>query len=143
MSEASEIEKKSSASEGRRLTIEAVERLDRPSMLFLWESFGPHHVDRVQACCTYFSGRFEVYGVEIATFDANYEWRGSIGTDRFLKVVLFPDSLRQKVSNFRCFLRIVGTCLRLRSKYLFFCNFNEPRCSPRLWCCAFSGGGSS
>ena len=98
----------------------------RPSMLFLWESFAPHHIDRVQACCSYFSGRYEVYGVEIATFDATYQWRASIDTDRFLKVVLFPNSLRQKIGDLRCFLRIVGTCWRLGSKYLFFCNFNEP-----------------
>jgi glycosyltransferase involved in cell wall biosynthesis len=126
MSGTSEIEKESRASERPQLTIETVGRPDRPSILFLWESFGPHHIDRVQACCTYFAGRFEVYGVEIATFDANYEWRGSSGTDRFLKVTLFPNSLRQKVSDFRCFLRIVATCWRLRSQYLFFCNFNEP-----------------
>jgi glycosyltransferase involved in cell wall biosynthesis len=109
-----------------QLTLAAIGDTGRPSMLFLWESFGPHHIDRVQACCTHFAGRYEVYGVEIATFDANYEWRGSIGTDRFLKVVLFPNSLRQKISNVRCFLRIVAACWRLRSKYLFFCNFNEP-----------------
>jgi glycosyltransferase involved in cell wall biosynthesis len=102
-----------------------LDKLGEPSMLFLWESFGPHHIDRIQACCAHFAGRFEVYGVEIATFDANYEWRGSIGTNRFVKVILFPNSLRQEVGHVRCFLRLVATCLRLRSKYLFFCNFNE------------------
>jgi L-malate glycosyltransferase len=67
-----------------------------------------------------------VYGVEIATYDANYEWRGSVATNRFIKVILFPNSVRQKIGNLRCYLRIVATCLRLRSSYLFFCNFNHP-----------------
>src|ERR1700686_1466877 len=107
-------------------TLESIEKPDRPSMLFLWESIGPHHIDRVQACCTHFSGRYEVYGVEIASFDANYEWRSRIGPDRFVKVILFPNLLRQKISHLCCFWRIVAMCLRLRSKYLFFCNFNEP-----------------
>jgi L-malate glycosyltransferase len=124
--DASEMRGEASAGPNSPPSIETFERLDRPSMLFLWESYGPHHIDRVQGCCTHFAGRFEVYGVEIATFDANYVWRGSIGTDRFLKVVLFPNSVRQKISNFRCYVRIVTTCLRLRSRYLFFCNFNEP-----------------
>jgi L-malate glycosyltransferase len=109
-----------------QLTLESVGELDGPSMLFLWESFGPHHIDRVQACCVHFSGRYEVYGIEIATFDATYEWRGSVDSDRFVKVILFPGLLRQSVGHFRCFWRILTTCLRLRSKYLFFCNFNEP-----------------
>ena len=107
-------------------TLKRIRQLGRPSMLFLWESFGPHHIDRVRGCAAHFSGRYEVLGVEIATFDANYEWRGSVGTDRFVKIILFPNSVRQKISHVRCFLRIVATCLRLRSKYLFFCNFNEP-----------------
>jgi L-malate glycosyltransferase len=98
----------------------------KPSIAFLWESFGPHHVDRVAACCAHFAGKCEVYGIEIASFDDNYKWRSSIDTDRFKKIVLFPNALRQKISHFRCFWRIVATCWRIKSKYLFFCNFNEP-----------------
>jgi glycosyltransferase involved in cell wall biosynthesis len=98
----------------------------RPSLLFLWESFGPHHVDRCEACAAHFAGRFDVYGVEIATFDANYQWRGSVASRGFVKVTLFPSVVRQKIGHIRCFLRILRTCLRLRSRYVFLCNFNEP-----------------
>ncbi|HEV8028956.1 MAG TPA: hypothetical protein VGP50_16095, partial [Stellaceae bacterium] len=95
-------------------------------MLFLWESFGPHHVDRCEACAAYFSDRYDVFGVEIATFDATYEWRGSIGSRHFSKVTLFPGVVSQKIGGLRCFYRIMTTCLRLRAKYLFFCNYNIP-----------------
>lgn len=97
-----------------------------PRMVFLWESFGPHHVDRCEACAEHFAGRYDVYGVEIATFDATYTWRGSIESDAFHKVTLFPGVVSQKIGALRCFFRIVGTCLRLRAKYLFFCNYNLP-----------------
>jgi len=97
-----------------------------PRMVFLWESFGPHHVDRCEACAAHFAGRYQVFGVEIATFDANYQWRGSIGSEGFSKVTLFPGVVSQKIGAVRCFFRIVGTCLRLRAKYLFFCNYNLP-----------------
>lgn len=97
-----------------------------PRMVFLWESFGPHHVDRCEACAEHFAGRYHVYGVEIATFDATYTWRGSIGSDGFHKITLFPGVVSQKIGALRCFFRIVGTCLRLRAKYLFFCNYNLP-----------------
>jgi glycosyltransferase involved in cell wall biosynthesis len=97
-----------------------------PRMLFLWESFGPHHVDRCEACAAYFGDRYDIFGVEIATYDANYQWRGSIGSRHFTKVTLFPGVVSQKIGGLRCFFRIVSTCLRLRAKYLFFCNYNIP-----------------
>lgn len=97
-----------------------------PRMVFLWESFGPHHVDRCEACAQHFAGRYKVCGVEIATFDANYEWRGSIGSEGFRKVTLFPGVVSQKIGAMRCFFRIVRTCLKLRAKYIFFCNYNLP-----------------
>lgn len=97
-----------------------------PRMVFLWESFGPHHVDRCEACAEHFAGRYKVCGIEIATFDANYEWRASIGSEGFRKVTLFPGVVSQKIGAMRCFLRIVRTCLKLRAKYIFFCNYNLP-----------------
>jgi L-malate glycosyltransferase len=97
-----------------------------PRMVFLWESFGPHHVDRCEACAEHFAGRYKVCGIEIATFDANYEWRGSIDSEGFHKVTLFPGVVSQKIGPIRCYFRIVGACLRLRAKYLFFCNYNLP-----------------
>lgn len=95
-------------------------------MIFLWESFGPHHVDRCEACVAHFGEQFDVYGVEIATFDANYQWRGSVAAESFHKLTLFPHVVRQRINSLRCCLRIIATCLRLRSKYIFFCNYNEP-----------------
>lgn len=99
---------------------------ERPKLLFLWESFGPHHVDRCQACVAEFGDRYEICGVEIATFDANYEWRGSIGADSFAKITLFPGVVRQKISTWRCFRRMVTACLRSRAKYVFLCNYDAP-----------------
>jgi L-malate glycosyltransferase len=101
-------------------------RKKRPRLLFLWESFGPHHVDRCQACVAQLSDRYEICGVEIATFDANYEWRGSIGADGFAKLTLFPGVVRQKIGTWRCFWRIITTCLSFRAKYIFLCNYDAP-----------------
>jgi L-malate glycosyltransferase len=98
----------------------------RPKVLFLWESFGPHHVDRCQACVARLGDRYEICGVEIATFDANYQWRGSIGADSFAKVTLFPGVVRQKINTWRCFRRMVAACLRSRAKYVFLCNYDAP-----------------
>ncbi len=98
----------------------------RPRVIFLWESFGPHHVDRCEACVAQLGHRFEIYGVEIATFDANYQWRGSVGADGFTKITLFPGVVRQKLNGWRCFRRILATCLRLKARYIFLCNYDMP-----------------
>ena len=104
----------------------AMRRKARPRMVFLWESFAPHHVDRCTACAAHFDGRYDVYGIEIATFDANYTWRESVGSRDFTKITLFPGVVSQKIGTLRLCLRIVATCLRLKAKYLFFCNYNIP-----------------
>ncbi len=98
----------------------------RPRVIFLWESFGPHHVDRCKACVVELGDRYEICGVEIATFDANYQWRGSIGADGFTKLTLFPGVIRQELSTWRCFLRVVGSCLKLKARYIFLCNYDMP-----------------
>jgi L-malate glycosyltransferase len=98
----------------------------RQRVIFLWESFGPHHVDRCKSCVAELGDRYEIYGVEIATFDANYQWRGSVGADGFTKITLFPDVVRQKLSHWRCFLRIVSSCLKLKARYIFLCNYDVP-----------------
>jgi len=107
-------------------SIERPETTKREKVLFLWESFGPHHVDRCRACAAELGGSYEICGVEIATFDANYQWRGSVGADDFSKLTLFPGIVRQKIGTWRCFRRIVTACLRSRAKYIFLCNYDAP-----------------
>jgi L-malate glycosyltransferase len=101
-------------------------REQRPRLVFLWESFGPHHVDRCAACVDALGDRYDIYGIEIATFDDNYQWRGSIGADGFPKITLFPGVVRQKLGTVRCFLRILAACLRLKARYIFLCNYDVP-----------------
>jgi glycosyltransferase involved in cell wall biosynthesis len=96
------------------------------SMVFLWDSFGPHHVDCCEACAARFAGRLDVYGVEVATIDANYQWRTGSESRGFAKYTLFPGKVRQKIGTLRCAWRILSTCLRLRSRYLFLCHYESP-----------------
>jgi L-malate glycosyltransferase len=98
----------------------------RKGVIFLWESFGPHHVDRCKACVAGLGERYAIYGVEIATFDANYQWRGSVSAEGFTKLTLFPGVVRQKLSTWRCFRDVVRACLRLKAQYIFLCNYDVP-----------------
>ena len=96
------------------------------SIAFVWESFAFHHLERCAACASHFAGGLDVYGLEIATYDSNYNWReGSDGTG-FSKITLFPGEVRQKIGTLRCALRIIATCLRIRARHVFLCNYEAP-----------------
>jgi glycosyltransferase involved in cell wall biosynthesis len=95
-------------------------------MIFLWESFAPHHDDRCEACASHFSARYDVYGLEIATYDANYRWYVGKDNGKFRKLTLFPGEVRQEIGTLRCATRIVTSALRMGSRYVFLCNYESP-----------------
>lgn len=96
------------------------------SIAFLWESFAPHHVDRCLACAEHFGSDVGVYGLEVATYDLNYQWRSGSDGHGFHKLTLFPGEVRQKIGTLRCALRIVTTALRTKSRHIFLCNYESP-----------------
>ncbi len=104
----------------------AQSRNDRPAVLFIWDRFGPYHVDRCEAAARHFEGRYTVYGIEIASFDDIYGWKKSRGGDAFTQVTLFAHRRRLSVNPVRCFLKLAWTCLRLRARYVFACNYEDP-----------------
>jgi L-malate glycosyltransferase len=97
-----------------------------PAVLFIWDRFGPYHVDRCEAVGFQLSSRFEVTGVEIASFDDIYRWKKSAGGHHFSKITLFPNVRRLSVNPLRCWFRLTATCLRLRARYVFVCNYEDP-----------------
>ena len=101
-------------------------RAARNSVVFVWESFAFHHIERCAAVARRFEGRLDVHGIEIATYDSNYNWRkGSDGTG-INKITLFPNEIRQKIGTLRCARRIIATCLKVRARHVFLCNYESP-----------------
>jgi glycosyltransferase involved in cell wall biosynthesis len=99
---------------------------DRPVVLFIWDRFGPYHVDRCEAAARHFEGHYDVYGIEIASFDDIYRWKKSAGGDAFTQVTLFAHRRRLSVNPVHCFLKLAWTSLRLRARYVFACNYEDP-----------------
>jgi L-malate glycosyltransferase len=104
----------------------AESRSRRPSIAFVWESFAFHHIERCAACASHFAGRFDVHGIEIATYDTNYTWRKGSDGAGLSKITLFPDEVRQKIGTVRCALRIIATCVKIRARHVFLCNYETP-----------------
>src|SRR5690349_12274649 len=97
-----------------------------PVLAFIWDRFGPYHVDRLEAVARALAGRYDTLGVEIASFDDVYSWEKSRRGVGFRKITLFPDRRRLDVSKLRCFVRLLGICVRARSRVVFVCNYEDP-----------------
>jgi glycosyltransferase involved in cell wall biosynthesis len=95
-------------------------------MLFVWEKFGPYHMDRCEACARHFAERYEIIGVEIASYGDIHRWDLTGPGERFRKITLFPNVSREAVSPWRYFTKLVLTCLTLRPRYIFICGFEIP-----------------
>jgi glycosyltransferase involved in cell wall biosynthesis len=98
----------------------------RPAIGFVWDRFGPYHVDRCEATARLVGDRYEVVGVEIASYDDIYRWSKSRGSELFRKVTLFPNMRRNEVAQWRCLRALIRFCLRERVRYLFLCNYEDP-----------------
>ena len=114
------------ASASRDLAPKARSRSNRPAVLFIWDRFGPYHVDRCEAAARHFASHYSIYGIEIASFDDIYRWRKSAGGTAYTHVTLFPHRRRLSVNQVHCFLKLAWTCLRLRARYVFACNYEDP-----------------
>lgn len=98
----------------------------RSAIAFVWESFAFHHIERCAACAERFMGRYDVHGIEIATYDTNYNWRKGSDAEGLSKITLFPGEVRQEIGTMRCALGIVRACLRMEARHVFLCNYESP-----------------
>ncbi len=100
---------------------------DAKAIAFVWESFATHHLERCHACAERFQPRLIVYGIEIATYSANYHpWRKGSDGEGVRKITLFPDAVREEIGTLRCAFRIVRACLGIRARHVFLCNYESP-----------------
>jgi L-malate glycosyltransferase len=88
---------------------------------FVWENFGPLHVDRCEAVM---SRGFEVIGIELASRSATYEWVPV--TTKFKKLTLFDNQIVEMPSQLNLFQAIAAACYKSRARYIFFCHYEKP-----------------
>jgi glycosyltransferase involved in cell wall biosynthesis len=94
--------------------------------VFVWETFGPYHVDRCEAVERGLAGVRAVVGVEITSSQDEYEWQSTEGTGEFNRITLFPRTLRSKTRWMQRFGRLVRTLTQLKAQEVFFCNYENP-----------------
>jgi len=95
------------------------------SIAFVWDNFGPMHVDRVDAVADHFTGRREVIGIEICGESDVYSWVPERGS-KFRKITLFTDKQLSTINSIDGAGKIVSACLREKASDIFLCHYDHP-----------------
>src|SRR5258708_942038 len=95
------------------------------SIAFVWENFGPTHVDRCEAVAKFFVGRRAVTGIELGGRSQVYDWQSESGR-RFQKITLFPDTPVNAVGHLARYWATLRACLGSHASDVFLCHYEHP-----------------
>lgn len=95
--------------------------VDKP-LVFVWENFGPMHMDRCEALAKRFAGRRNVVGIEMVGVSSVYGWNPSIG-ERFRKVTLFENMQLEEIPRVKRLKALLKACISQGGADYFFCHY--------------------
>jgi L-malate glycosyltransferase len=98
----------------------------KSGVAFVWETFGPYHMDRCEACAQQIGDRYDITGIEIASRGEVYGWDPSGPGNGFRKTTLFPNAFAPDIGRWRYFRALLAACLRSGARYIFLCGFENP-----------------
>src|SRR5579863_6365591 len=94
-------------------------------LAFIWDNFGPTHVDRCEAVAQKFAGRKEVIGVELAGKSIVYGWKPENGVT-FRKITLMPGRPIEEIPFMERLYKTLRICLSMgRQTEIFICNYQH------------------
>jgi L-malate glycosyltransferase len=99
-------------------------RMYKVKIAFVWDNFGPLHVDRCEAVAGVL-GREGVIGIELFCKSDTYEWV-SEDSPLFRKVTLFKTGDFSKTGNAKTALAIVASCRKNGVTHAFLCHYDQP-----------------
>ena len=95
-------------------------------LVFVWDNFGPLHVDRCEAVAKKFDGIHPVVGLELTSQSKVYDWVPESGT-HFKKTTLSFGRSIEDVGFPERFRKTLRACLSLGSGAQFFmCHYQDP-----------------
>jgi len=97
----------------------------KPTIVLVWENFGPMHHDR---CVAVARGIPEarVVGLELSSVSSTYSWAQELSSD-FEKITLTRDRPFPAMALAKRTALLIGRCLSFRrGATFFFCHYNEP-----------------
>ncbi len=97
----------------------------QPAVAFVWENFGPYHVDRLEAAARALSGSHRVVGIEIGGTSVAYLWKKTDQIDGVERVTLFPAVSRRSVTFLRLVRALMRACARRDIRHVFLCHYDR------------------
>lgn len=95
--------------------------LQQRAIVFLWENFGPVHVDRCEAVQRETGN---VVGIELCGKSHTYDWVGP-GSSSFRKITLFPGVSLDRVPVWKRISAIMRACFSTGPACFFFCHYEQ------------------
>lgn len=95
----------------------AVGRL--PSLVLMWESFGPYHHDRLRALA---AAGYEVHAIELASVSRDYAWEREAGSSYTTQII---DTGGGKLSRLSVLNRLLRACFASKARDIFFCHYEN------------------
>jgi glycosyltransferase involved in cell wall biosynthesis len=99
--------------------------MSRRGIAFVWETFGPYHMDRCEACA-HELGDYDITGIEITSRSDVYDWDSTGPGHAFRKVTLFPNAGAAEIGAWRYFRALIAGCLKTGAQHIFLCGFENP-----------------
>jgi L-malate glycosyltransferase len=93
-------------------------------VVFVWDNFGPMHVDRCEAMARRFANSRQVIGIELSGKSSTYDWQETAPRE-FLKLTLFAGRAITDVSVLKRVIALLRACLSIKGGEYFFCHYEE------------------
>ncbi|TCT18705.1 glycosyltransferase involved in cell wall biosynthesis [Thiobaca trueperi] len=93
------------------------------TLVFLWDNFGPYHMDRMEALYRHLSERVAVIGIELTPTSTTYAW-ASRPSETFEKRTVFTDTAPR--SAIARVWRIIAHLPPPRETCFFLCHYQDP-----------------
>ncbi|MBK5940035.1 glycosyltransferase family 4 protein [Halochromatium roseum] len=95
---------------------------DKTTIVFLWDNFGPYHMDRIEAVQRHLAKRFKVIGIELTPKSDTYAWASRI-SDTFEKRTVFTGKVPK--SPILRLLRILAHLPPPHETCFFLCHYQN------------------
>lgn len=95
-------------------------------IVFLWENFGPYHIDRLNSVSGHFSKHTKIIGIELAEKSEAYAWEAQV-TTQFERMTLAKDQRHFfEHSLFWQLTTLLKVIIDIGRADFFFCHYERP-----------------
>ncbi len=102
-----------------------MKRVSLRKIVFLWDRYGPYHMDRCEAVGIALKEEFETIGIEIASQGETYAWDETARGQTFRKMTLFPGRSTEQVSSVLLLFKLIRIWRVERPEVVFMCHYQR------------------